>query len=135
MRVDVQVRGQVLAMDYPAAPDALATPLEVLMASLAACAANTLNLVLSKKMGVRIKSLQVEANAERRAEHPTVLTHIELVYRIHAEEEVAAEKIEQAIRSAEDQLCPVLAMLRPGTTVTSRWDSLSTAVPALVSAS
>src|ERR1700758_2644520 len=50
MRVDVHVRDHVLAMDYPAEPGKAPTPLEVLMASLAACAANTLNLVLCRKM-------------------------------------------------------------------------------------
>jgi uncharacterized OsmC-like protein len=29
--------------------------------------------------------------------------------------------IERAIRIAEDQLCPVLAMLRPGTEIHSTW--------------
>ena len=120
MRVDVHVREHLLAMDYPAEADRNPTPLEMLMASLAACAANTLNLVLSKKMGVRIDSLEVEARAERRAEHPTVLTDIELVYRLGGEP-LDATLVERAVRIAEDQLCPVLAMLRPGTRIRSTW--------------
>jgi|HubBroStandDraft_6_1064221.scaffolds.fasta_scaffold1054829_1 putative redox protein len=120
MRVDVHVREHLLAMDYPAEGDRNPTPLELLMASLAACAANTLNLVLSKKMGVRIDSLEVEARAERRAEHPTVLTDIELVYRLGGEH-LDSALIDRAMRIAEDQLCPVLAMLRPGTRIKSHW--------------
>jgi uncharacterized OsmC-like protein len=120
MRVDVHVRDQFLQMDYPARPGASPTPLEVLLASLAACAANTLSLVLTRKMGVPLQSLQAEARAERRAEHPTVLTAIELVYHLRAEG-LAPDAIDRAIRGAEDQLCPVLAMLRPGTTITSSW--------------
>ena len=121
MRVDVHVRDQFLQMDYPARPGASPTPLEVLLASLAACAANTLSLVLTRKMDIALQSLQVEARAERREGHPTFLCPIELVYHLRGDG-LAEETIEQAIRKAEDELCPVLAMLRPGTTITSSWE-------------
>ena len=120
MRVDVHIRDQVMPMDYPAQPGAYPTPLEVLMASLAACAANTFNLVLSKKMGAKFDSIEVETRAERRAEHPTVLTAIELVYHLRGDS-LNAQIVDLALRIAEDQLCPVLAMLRPGTQITSAW--------------
>ncbi len=107
-------------MDYPAEADRNPTPLEVLLASLAACAANTLHLVLCRKMGASVASLQVEAAAQRRQEHPTVLTQIELLYRLRGDE-LDPETVEQAIRVAEDTLCPVLAMLRPGTQISSSW--------------
>jgi len=124
MRVDVHVREHVLAMDYPAEAGRNPTPLEMLMASLAACAANTLNLVLSRKMGARIDSLEVEARAERRADHTTVLTEIELVYLVGAAN-VDAAAMDQAVRIAEEKLCPVLAILRPGTSIRSRWQRAS----------
>jgi uncharacterized OsmC-like protein len=127
MRVDVHVREHVLAMDYPAEAGRNPSPLELLMASLAGCAANTLNLVLSKKMGVRIDSLQVEARAERRAEHPTVLADIELLYRLGGEP-LDAQTVDRAVRVAEDQLCPVLAMLQPGTRIRSTWVSEAVSV-------
>jgi uncharacterized OsmC-like protein len=120
MRVDVHVREQLLEMDYPAGPGARPTPLEVLLASLAACAANTLSLVLRRKMGVSLESIEVEAKAERRSEHPTVLTAIELVYQLRAED-LAPETVDRAVHLAEVQLCPVLAMLRPGTEIRSSW--------------
>jgi len=120
MRVDVDVQGHILPMDYPAAEGREATPLEVLLASLAACAANTLNLVLCRKMGAKVTSLEVEARAQRREEHPTILTHIELVYHLRGGG-LTPETIDRALRSAEDQLCPVLAMLRPGTEISSTW--------------
>lgn len=120
MRVDVHVREHVLAMDYPAEAGRNPTPLEGLMASLVACAANTLALVLSRKMGLRLDSLEVEARAERRGEHPTVLTEIELVYHLGGAD-LDAQMVDRALRIAEDQLCPVLAMLRPGTEIRSSW--------------
>lgn len=129
MRVDVHVREHVLAMDYPAVKGKNPTPLEVLMASLAACAANTLSLVLCKKMGVHLESLEVEVRAERRADHPTVLNEIELVYHL-GEQVFDPQLIERALRIAEDQLCPVLNMLRPGTTIRSSWVGSARAVEA-----
>jgi uncharacterized OsmC-like protein len=122
MRVDVHVREHVLPMDYPAEAGKNPTPLESLMASLAGCAAATLNMVLSKKLDIRIDSLEVDVRAERRAEHPTVLTEMEIVYYVGGAE-VNPEAVDQAVRIAEDQLCPVLAMLRPGTVIRSSWVS------------
>jgi uncharacterized OsmC-like protein len=122
MRIDVHVREHVLPMDYPAVAGKSPTPLEVLLASLAACAGNTLNLVLCRKMGAKVDSLEVEARAERREEHPTVLTAIELVYHLRGEA-LSADVVERALRVAEDQLCPVLAMLRPGTEIHSSWQT------------
>jgi uncharacterized OsmC-like protein len=120
MRVDVQIRDQVLPIDYPSEAGRNPTSLEMLLASLASCAANTLHMVLIRKMGAKIQSLEVEATAQRREEHPTVLTKIELVYRLLGEG-LDSMLVERAIRIAEDQLCPVMAMLRPGTKITSSW--------------
>jgi len=66
MRIDVYVRDRILPIDYPSRPGADPTPLEVLLASLAACAGNTLNMVLRRKFGAKLDSLEVEARAERR---------------------------------------------------------------------
>ena len=121
MRVDAHMREHVLRMDYPAEEGRSPTPLEMLLASLAGCAAATLRLVL-RKLGAQVDSLEVDARAERRTEHPTILTEIELVYRLAAHEPPDAETVDRAVRIAEDQLCPVLAMLRPGTQIRSSWD-------------
>jgi putative redox protein len=120
MRVDVHVREHVLAMDYPAEAGRNPTPLDALLASLAGCAANTLNLVLCRKMGIKLESLEVEARAERRLDHPTVLTEIELIYRVGGAA-LDGQMVDRAVRIAEDQLCPVLNMLRAGTTIRSSW--------------
>ena len=52
MRANIYVLDQVLPTDYPAPSCAYPTPLEVLLSTFPACAAYTLSLVLSKKMGV-----------------------------------------------------------------------------------
>jgi uncharacterized OsmC-like protein len=112
MRVDVRIRDQTLPMDYPIKPGGGATPLETLMGSLAACAGNSLNAVLVGRMRAEVETLSVEARAERRKEHPTVLTAIELVYRLRGKS-LDSAVVERAVAAAE-ALCPVLAMLRPG---------------------
>lgn len=117
MRVDVHVREHVLAMDYPAEAGRNPTPLEVLLASLAGCAATTLRVALAK-MGEHVDSIEVEARAERRTEHPTILTAIELVYQVGGDA-LDPRVIDGALRVAEELLCPVMAMLRPGTAIKS----------------
>jgi putative redox protein len=127
MRVDVHVREHVLRMDYPAEAGRNPTPLEVLLASLAGCAASTLRVVLAK-LGTLVDGLEVEVRAERRAEHPTVLTEIELVYQLTSGETLETHTVDRAVRVAEDQLCPVLNMLRPGTRIHSSWTSPAASV-------
>jgi uncharacterized OsmC-like protein len=115
MRVDVQIRDQTVATDYPIKPGGGLTPLELLIGSLAACAGNSLYAVLTRKMRADVEALSVEARAERRKEHPTILTAIELVYHLRGNS-LDPAVVERAVTVAED-LCPVLAMLRPGTQI------------------
>lgn len=120
MRMDVHIRGKVLPMDYPSTRSADPSPLEALMGSLAACAGCTFHTVLSHALGSRVKSLEVEVNAERRTEHPSAITEIELIYHLRGNS-LDAEVVERALRIAEDQICPVIDMLRPGTKIRSSW--------------
>ena len=119
MRIDVHVRDQVVPMDYPAGPRRNLTPLEVLLASLTACSGNTLYHVLLN-MGAKPASLEVEAKAERRDQHPTVLTAIELVYHVRGKT-LDLGLVERAVGVAESQFCPVMAMLRPATKIATSW--------------
>ena len=115
MRIDVRIRGQPFAMDYPIKPGGGATPLEGLLGSLAACAGNSLHAVLTRQMRAEVEALSVEARAERRKEHPTVLTAIELLYRLRGRS-LDPALVARAVAAAE-ALCPVLAMLRLGTPI------------------
>jgi uncharacterized OsmC-like protein len=119
MRVDVRIRDQTLAMDYPIKPGGGATPLEGLLGSLAACAGNSLYAVLTGRMRAQVESLSVEARAERCKEHPTALTAIELVYRLRGKS-LDPAIVERAVAAAE-ALCPVMAMLRPGVPIATSY--------------
>ena len=107
-----------VTIDYPMRPDetvAGPTPLQLLLASLAACSGSTVALVL-RRMEQPFEALEVHARGRRRDEHPTVITDIDLEFVVSGTDvEVAA--IERALKIAEDQLCPVWAMLKVGTPI------------------
>ena len=59
----------------------------------------------------------VEAHAKRHDEHPSVLTEIALEFVITGAG-TEPDKVMQALKMAEEQFCPVLAMLKGGTPIT-----------------
>jgi putative redox protein len=108
-----------VCLDYPLGPEAASgpTPLEMVLTSLAACAGATLALLL-ERMKQPFTGLAVEARGERRDEHPTVLTEISLDFVITGDD-TDPERVAQALKVAEEQLCPVWAMLKPGTPISA----------------
>ncbi len=110
-----------VCLDYPLGTGATAgpTPLQMLLASLAVCAGSTLGLLL-ERMKQPFSGLQVEARGKRRDEHPTVLTEIALEFVITGAETDSA-RVAQALKVAEEQLCPVWAMLKDGTPISTSY--------------
>ena len=118
LRFAVAVGDHSLTTDYPLKvddPGAGPRPLEVLLGSLASCAGGAL-VTLLRRGGQSIRGLRVTARGQRRLEHPTVFTQIALDFVLSGPLDPAAAA--EALRQAE-ALCPVWAMLRPGTTITS----------------
>jgi putative redox protein len=118
MRFAATAREHTVTIDYPLEPgDAGAgqTSLELLLSALTTCCGNSM-VVLLNKMRVPFAGVEVTAHAERREEHPTVLTRIDLdvVVRGGDVEQAAAER---ALKLGDEQICPVWAMLKPGTPV------------------
>jgi putative redox protein len=108
-----------VCLDYPlgVATTSGPTPLEMVLTSLAVCAGSTLALVL-ERMKQPFTGLAVDARANRRDEHPTILTDISLDFVISGKE-ADPERVAQALQVAEEQLCPVWAMLKPGTPISA----------------
>lgn len=108
-----------VCLDYPLGPGATAgpTPLQMLLTSLAVCAGSTLGLLLDR-MKQPVTGLTVEARGQRRDEHPTVITDISLEFIIGGSG-VSADKVTQALKMVEEQLCPVWAMLKGGTAIST----------------
>jgi putative redox protein len=107
-----------VTIDYPISPETRCvgmTPLQLLLTSLAACAGNTLGVVLLR-MKQPFAGIEVTARGNRRDEHPTVITDIALEFVVRGDG-IQPETIRRALGVAEDQLCPVWAMLKPGTPI------------------
>jgi putative redox protein len=106
-----------ITTDYPVTPadePAGFKPMELLLASLAACTGSVVASLLAR-LHQPVVGVEVDASGERRDEHPTVFTTITLDFVVHGNG-VDAAAVERAIAHA-DRLCPVLAMLKPGTPI------------------
>lgn len=94
-------------------------PLELLLVSLAGCSLHTV-LFLLRKMGKSVKGLEVRAVGQRRDEHPTVFTEIQLQYDLKGDK-LDPVSVEQAIKMSEETYCPVWAMLKNGPALSSKY--------------
>ncbi len=92
------------------------TSLELLLASLATCAANGLA-VLMRREGLLVEGLVVHATAQRRSTHPTVLEGIQLHFELRGGG-CSSAQVEGLLELAEQRICPVWAMLSPCTPIT-----------------
>lgn len=117
MRISAAAGPHSLLMDYPlkGEPPAGMKPLEVLLSSLAGCVGSTVALLLQRAKQP-VSGVEVVARAVRRDEHPTVLTEISMELVIRGEG-VQAAAVERVVAAADEKLCPVLAMLKPGTPI------------------
>jgi len=120
MRVLAGTSDHKVLMDYPLQPGMTGeglTPLQMLLASLAACSANSVMVIL-KKMNQTITGLEVEAHGLRRQEHPTVLTGISLEFLVKGSG-IDEEAVARALKLSEEKLCPVWNMLKGRTPITT----------------
>jgi putative redox protein len=122
MRVIATNGVHTLTTDYPLAPGEQAAgfrPMELILVALAACAGSSVGLLLGR-MKQPIEGLDVNVRAERRDEHPTVFTSIamEFVFRGTGLDRAVIEKV---IAQADEQLCPVWAMVRASTPITTTY--------------
>ncbi len=92
------------------------TPLRLLLSSLAGCSGSSVAALL-RRDGQPVERVEVTARGQRRDEHPTVITAIDLAFTVYGE--VEPSRVEHALRLSEAQICPVWAMLKAGTPVTS----------------
>jgi len=119
MRFEVGAAPHSVTMDYPLAPEETGVgprPLDMLLASLASCAGGSV-VVLLRRAGQPVAGLRVCARGDRRTQHPTVFTRIALEFAFVGPADPAA--IARAIEQSEERVCPVWAMLKAGTPITS----------------
>jgi putative redox protein len=106
-----------LSIDYipPLGDDLGHTSLELLLLSLGSCMASTVLLFL-RRMGKKVAALSVRAEAERRTDHPTILTTIHLRFFITSPD-ILESDFEKVLEMAEGKYCPVYAMINDRTKI------------------
>ncbi len=113
--------GRIVVVDYPpplGEGEGL-MPSEALLASLAACCGQVVASLL-RKMDQSISGLEVRAAGERREEHPTTFTAIDLEIAVSGKD-LDPAKVEKAIALAEEKYSPVWAMLRASVPIRSSY--------------
>ncbi len=121
MQFVVSVGPHSVLTDYPLQPDEPGVgprPLEMLLASLASCAGGSM-VALLRRAGQQMTGLRVRARGRRRAEHPTVFTEISLEFVVCGSVDPTA--VGKAMEQSEATICPVWAMLKPGTPITATY--------------
>jgi putative redox protein len=97
------------------------SPMENVLASLAACSSFHVSTILKKKRQ-KVSGYSVEATAERREDPPPrVFTKIHLKYIIKGEN-IAPEAVESAIKLSEEKYCSVGGMLQKAVPITSSFE-------------
>jgi len=91
------------------------TPLELLLASLAACSGQVVAGLL-KRMGQEVAGFRVLARGVKRDVHPAVLTEAFMVFEFRGGK-VDASSAERAVALSEERYCPVWAMLKASVSV------------------
>lgn len=92
------------------------TPMENVLLSLAGCSGMDVIAIL-RKQRQPVEGLDVHVRGQRRDEHPTVFTSIQIEYVVHGQE-VDPAAVERAIGLSRDRYCPVWAMLGQNVTIT-----------------
>ena len=93
------------------------SPMELTLMSLAGCSGQTV-MSLLVKMQQNVRAFSVKASGEKRDDHPRVFTSLHLEFRV-AGDSLDLEKIQKAVRLAEEKYCPVWSMLKNGVPITS----------------
>ncbi|MCX8189564.1 MAG: OsmC family protein [Nitrososphaeria archaeon] len=96
------------------------SPMETLLACLAACSSIDVVLILKKKRQ-DIRGLTVEVSGLRRDEDPKIYTKINLKYIIKGVN-VNKEFVESAIKISHDKYCSVGGMLKKAAEITTSYE-------------
>ena len=97
------------------------SPMENVLASLAACSSFHVLTILQKKRQ-KISEYSVEATAERREDPPPrVFTKIHLKYKVKGQN-ISSQAVESAIKLSEEKYCSVGGMLQKAVPITSSFE-------------
>jgi putative redox protein len=119
-------KGLSVSFDAPIAhggEETALSPMENVLASLAACSSFHVLTILRKKR-LKVTGYSVEATAERREDPPPrVFTKIHLKYIVKGEN-IPPRAVETAIKLSEEKYCSVGGMLQKAVPITSSFEIL-----------
>jgi putative redox protein len=109
-----------IVTDYvpPYGDDQGPTSLELFLVSLATCAGSAVAQLL-RKMRKEVAGLTLEARGTRRTEHPQGFEAITLELRL-VSSDTSADELANAVRLAEEKICPVWSMIKGNVSVSVR---------------
>lgn len=96
-----------------------ASPMELLMISLAGCTAMDVVSILRKKRQ-NVTGFEIRIHAERATDHPKVFTAFELEYVVRGSD-IDPAAVDRAIQLSTESYCSVHAMLEKAAHITTRY--------------
>ena len=103
--------GHAQAIDAKGDRKSAASPLEMLLVSVAACTAVDVVSILQKKRQ-NITGYKAEITGTRREEHPRAFTHFHIHHIVYGQD-VSEQAVAQAIELSDTKYCSVAATVRP----------------------
>lgn len=122
MRFDGLSRsGRTVELDFASGGEIAGgyTPLELLLASLAACSGQVVAGLL-KRMGQEIAGFRVVARGVKKDIHPTVFISVALEFEFSGGRLEPAQ-VDKALSLSEERYCPVWAMLKASVPITAAY--------------
>jgi putative redox protein len=120
MTFDAQMGRHHVMLDSAATPEESRGPgpMDLLLASVAACTAMDVVSILEKARQP-LARLVVRAEGERAPDHPRRYTQVTLVYEIHGEG-LSPEQVARAVQLSHDKYCSVSGSLKEPVEIRSR---------------
>jgi putative redox protein len=119
-------KGLCANFDVPAAhggDETAMSPMENVLASLAACSSLNILIILKKKRQ-KVSSYKIQATADKKTDAPPkVFTKIHLKHIVKGEN-INPEALKKAIDLSEEKYCSVAAMLKQAVEITSSYEIL-----------
>lgn len=94
------------------------TPMETVLQAIAVCSAMDVVYIL-KKRRKDIASFEVEAQAERKEDHPRIFENLVVTYRLGGDG-ITHDEVEKAVKLSHDKYCTVINMMKPSVKVEYR---------------
>ena len=118
--IGIPPSGNAVTMDVKSDRLAAATPVEMLLVSVAACTASDVISILEKKRQA-VTDYKVEITGERVDEHPRKFVKFHVHHIVHGRS-VSEKAVAAAIELSDTKYCSVAATVRPTAEITTSYE-------------